>query len=68
MAVWGMGVMLGPIIGPALGGWLTEYYSWRWVFFINVPFGILAALGILYLSRTPGTNRRKAFDFSASPH
>ena len=43
MAIWGMGVVLGPILGPLLGGWLTEDYSWRWVFFVNVPFGILAA-------------------------
>ncbi|MEJ1966933.1 MAG: MFS transporter [Gammaproteobacteria bacterium] len=46
MAIWGMGVVLGPILGPLLGGWLTEDYSWRWVFFVNVPFGILAAVGI----------------------
>ena len=37
MALWGIGVMLGPILGPMLGGWLTDNYSWRWVFFINVP-------------------------------
>jgi MFS transporter, DHA2 family, multidrug resistance protein len=47
MAMWGVGVMVGPILGPTLGGWLTEYYSWRWVFYINLPFGILALLGIL---------------------
>ncbi len=46
MAMWGMGVMLGPILGPTLGGWLTEVYNWRWVFYINVPFGILAFLGL----------------------
>ena len=46
MAIWVMGVTLGPILGPALGGWLTENYNWRWVFYINVPFGILAFLGI----------------------
>jgi DHA2 family multidrug resistance protein len=45
MAIWGMGAMLGPIVGPALGGWLTENLTWRWVFFINVPVGILAFLG-----------------------
>src|SRR6202158_2347522 len=47
MAVFGLGVMLGPILGPTLGGWLTDSYSWRWVFYVNVPFGILCALGIL---------------------
>jgi DHA2 family multidrug resistance protein len=47
MSVWTMGVMIGPIFGPILGGWLTENYDWRWVFYINVPFGILAAGGLL---------------------
>ncbi len=47
MALWGMGIMVGPILGPPLGGWLTEFYSWRWVFLINVPVGILALMGIL---------------------
>jgi DHA2 family multidrug resistance protein len=62
MAVWAMGAVLGPIIGPALGGWLTEDYNWRWVFYINVPFGILAFLGIL--SFLPETALRKSrFDF-----
>jgi len=46
MAVWGVGVTMGPILGPALGGWLTENYSWRWVFYINVPIGIMAFLGL----------------------
>ncbi|HUN44396.1 MAG TPA: MFS transporter, partial [Acetobacteraceae bacterium] len=45
MAVWGVGVMLGPIMGPTVGGWLTETYDWRYVFYINLPFGILAAAG-----------------------
>ena len=40
MGLWTMGVMMGPICGPILGGWLTDNYSWRWVFYINVPFGI----------------------------
>jgi DHA2 family multidrug resistance protein len=47
MALWTMGVMIGPIFGPILGGWLTENYSWRWVFYINVPFGIVTACGLL---------------------
>ena len=46
MAMWGMGALLGPIIGPALGGWLTDNFSWRWVFYINLPFGVLAFLGV----------------------
>jgi len=62
MAVWVMGATLGPIIGPALGGWLTENYNWRWVFYINVPFGILAFLGML--SFLPEAAIRKSrFDF-----
>ncbi|HBD38463.1 MAG TPA: EmrB/QacA family drug resistance transporter, partial [Cupriavidus sp.] len=47
MAVWGMGVMVGPILGPTLGGWLTDSYNWRWVFFINVPIGLFALFGVL---------------------
>ncbi|MES2603477.1 MAG: DHA2 family efflux MFS transporter permease subunit [Pseudomonadota bacterium] len=47
MAVWGMGVMIGPIVGPSLGGYLTEYYSWRYVFYINLPLGILSFVGLL---------------------
>jgi MFS transporter, DHA2 family, multidrug resistance protein len=46
MAVWGMGAMLGPIVGPALGGWLTDNLSWRWVFYINLPIGVATYLGI----------------------
>jgi DHA2 family multidrug resistance protein len=67
MAVWVMGVTLGPIIGPALGGWLTEDYNWRWVFYINVPFGILAFLGILsFLPEGPiGKSRFDFFGFTA---
>ena len=47
MGLWTMGVMMGPICGPILGGWLTENYSWHWVFYINVPFGVLTAIGLL---------------------
>jgi DHA2 family multidrug resistance protein len=44
MAVYGMGIVVAPIIGPTLGGWITDNYSWRWIFYINVPIGILAVL------------------------
>jgi MFS transporter, DHA2 family, multidrug resistance protein len=44
MAFYGMGVVLAPIIGPTLGGWITDNYSWRWIFFINIPVGILSLL------------------------
>ncbi len=63
MAVWGMGVMVGPILGPTLGGWLTDSYNWRWVFFINLPVGAFALFGVLtYL---PDTRRaiRNMLDF-----
>ena len=47
MAMWGVGVMVGPILGPTLGGYLTENFDWRWVFFINLPFGLLALAGVM---------------------
>jgi len=62
MAVWGMGVMVGPILGPTLGGWLTDSYDWRWVFFINVPIGALAAFGIWHYIRPSPATRRMQFD------
>lgn len=46
MALYGTGTLVGPLIGPTLGGWLTEYVSWRWVFLINVPFGLLGLAGL----------------------
>ncbi|MGH8207316.1 MAG: DHA2 family efflux MFS transporter permease subunit [Steroidobacteraceae bacterium] len=62
MALWGLGVVLGPTLGPMIGGWLTDNYSWRWVFYINVPFGVLAVLGVL--AYFPDTRHaRKHFDF-----
>src|SRR4051812_3645289 len=53
MALWGVGVMVGPILGPTLGGWLTDHYNWRWVFYINLPVGVLTFLGLsAYMKRT----------------
>jgi DHA2 family multidrug resistance protein len=63
MAIWSSAVILGPIIGPALGGWLTENFTWRWVFYINVPIGILAFLGLnVFMEDDPG-GRARPFDF-----
>src|SRR5690606_6071060 len=62
MAIWGAGIMVGPIIGPTLGGWLTEFASWRWVFFINLPVGILAFLGSAAFLPRAGV-RLRGFDF-----
>jgi DHA2 family multidrug resistance protein len=47
MAIWGMGVTVGPILGPVIGGWLTDDFSWRWVFYINLPIGGLCVAGVL---------------------
>ena len=63
MAMWGVGVMVGPILGPTLGGYLTEFYNWRWVFYINVPFGILAFLGILAFVPETLRDPGRRFDF-----
>jgi DHA2 family multidrug resistance protein len=63
MAMWGVGVMVGPILGPTLGGYLTDAYSWRWVFYINLPFGLLALLGILSVVPETKIDRKREFDF-----
>src|ERR1700716_493164 len=51
MAVFGVSVMVGPVLGPVIGGWLTDHYSWRWVFYINVPIGALAFAGISFFMK-----------------
>ncbi|MGD8378361.1 MAG: DHA2 family efflux MFS transporter permease subunit [Gammaproteobacteria bacterium] len=63
MAMWGIGIMIGPILGPTLGGYLTEWYSWRWVFFINVPVGIVAAMMTLSFVPETDQNRARSFDW-----
>lgn len=62
MALWGLGVMVGPILGPTLGGWLTEYYDWRWVFYINLPFGLLAWFGLGLYVRETDIDATRRFD------
>ena len=67
MAYWGMAIMVGPIIGPVLGGWLTYNYSWRWDFYINLPIGVMAFVGMIWF--LPETERSDAkldwFGFAA---
>ncbi len=62
MAIWSVGVMVGPMVAPALGGWLTDEYTWRWCFFINAPVGILAFLGLALLPEDRH-HRGHPFDF-----
>ena len=62
MAMWGVGVMIGPILGPSLGGWLTEYYNWRWVFYINLPFGLLTWFGLAAFVHETPLDRSRRFD------
>jgi DHA2 family multidrug resistance protein len=63
MSIWGMGVMMGPIMGPSLGARLTETYSWHWVFFVNLPFGIFTVLGLLVFMDETRKNLELRFDW-----
>lgn len=63
MSIWGIGVTMGPILGPALGGWLTDNYSWRWVFYINLPIGILAFAGLFFTMPESRNAQSSRFDF-----
>jgi DHA2 family multidrug resistance protein len=63
MAIWGMGVMMGPIMGPSLGAWLTETYSWHWVFFVNIPFGIFTVAGLMIFMDETKKNFELRFDW-----
>ena len=63
MSIWGMGVMMGPIMGPSLGAWLTETYSWHWVFFVNLPFGFITVLGLIVFMDETKKNLSLRFDW-----
>jgi MFS transporter, DHA2 family, multidrug resistance protein len=63
MSIWGMGVMMGPIMGPSLGAWLTETYSWHWVFFVNLPFGLITVLGLMIFMDETRQNLNLRFDW-----
>jgi len=64
MAIFGMGVMVGPIIGPTLGGYLTEAYNWRYVFYVNLPFGIAAVTGLLIFLPRAAPRSDMRFDWT----
>ena len=63
MAIWGVGVMIGPIMGPSLGGYLTEAFHWRWVFYINLPIGILTLAGLAVFLERGSRDRRLKMDW-----
>src|SRR5258708_1132044 len=63
MALFGVSVMVGPVLGPVIGGWLTDHYSWRWVFYINVPLGALAFAGISLFIRETTIGAAAKFDW-----
>lgn len=64
MALFGMGVMVGPTIGPTLGGWITDNYNWPWIFYVNVPLGLLAAFMIAaYVHDSPDQRRPPSIDY-----
>ena len=63
MSIWSAAVILGPIVGPTLGGWITENLTWRWVFYINLPVGILAFLGLWTFMGHDEGGRERPFDF-----
>jgi MFS transporter, DHA2 family, multidrug resistance protein len=63
MAVFGVSVMVGPVLGPVIGGWLTDHYSWRWVFYINVPLGVLAFAGLSFFLRETKTSAAAKLDW-----
>jgi DHA2 family multidrug resistance protein len=62
-SIFGMGIMLGPVMGPTLGAWLTDQYSWHWVFLVNVPFGLIATCGLLIFMDESPPNTRLKFDW-----
>ena len=61
MSIWGMGIMVGPIMGPVIGGWLTDNFNWRWVFYVNLPLGVIC-VAILWWLLPSRPVRKRQFD------
>ena len=64
MSYWGVGIMFGPVFGPTLGGYISEFYSWRWAFYLNLPIGILAFVMVALLIPRPGVRKARRFNYS----
>jgi MFS transporter, DHA2 family, multidrug resistance protein len=65
MAVWGMGIMMAPILGPTVGGWMADNWSWRWIFYINLPIGVLGFLMVsAFLFDSPFARKPRGIDLS----
>lgn len=63
MSLWGIGVMFAPVMGPVIGGWLTDEYSWRWVFYVSMPFSLLGILGAIFFIRETPRDLERRFDW-----
>jgi DHA2 family multidrug resistance protein len=64
MSLWGIGVLVGPVMGPPLGGLLTSYYDWRYVFFVNIPFGVFTILALAFTLPREQSRREMRFDWT----
>src|SRR5437762_2106549 len=63
MAVWGVGIMMAPILGPTVGGWIVDNWSWRWIFYINIPIGFLGFLMVsAFLFDSPFAKKSRGID------
>ncbi|MFT4580986.1 MAG: DHA2 family multidrug resistance protein [Gammaproteobacteria bacterium] len=63
MSIWGLAIMVAPVMGPVLGGWITENWSWPWIFFINLPLGIIALVLVFDDVKTPPVNQHPTMDW-----
>ena len=67
MTLFGLAALLAPVVGPTLGGWITDSYSWRWVFYINVPVGLFALAACYALLRDPDYITQQRLELRAQP-